>query len=502
MAILPTQLDYTDKDEASLRLRLQKLVKSVFPSWTDYSTADFGNTLLELFAHVGGIITFYMDQQAGESRWSTAQLRKNILALVKLIGYSPATATAAQVDLTLTLAAVPAGGVTFAAGDAFTTQGARPVRFELMSDATISAGANPPTVTVTAANRQARTETFSASGLPNQEIILSATPFISEDITLSDVGGDWEVVDSFTDSDATDRHYTITVDHNQRATLRFGTGIVGALPQGTIEVNYFTGGGVTGNVEAGTVTVPGKSYVDSLNNPVTVTCTNAAAAVPAVDAESVAEIKEEAPRSLRVLNRTVAREDYEINALRVPGVARALMLTSNEDPGIAENAGILHIVPDGAGTPTQALKDAVETMCTVTYPKTITFSLTVADPVYVTVAIKARVYLKPGVSNATAKASITSALTSFFALENEDGSTNSAIDFGFNYKDADGEATGELPLSTLMDVVQNATGVRKVGDSSSDFLVNNKHQDLAIGIKAFPKLGTITLTNGDTGVVM
>ena len=32
--------------------------------------------LIELFAHVGGVLSFYMDQQAGESRWSTARLRK------------------------------------------------------------------------------------------------------------------------------------------------------------------------------------------------------------------------------------------------------------------------------------------------------------------------------------------------------------------------------------------------------------------------------------------
>lgn len=502
MPILPTKLDYTDKDEASLRLRLQKLVKSVFPEWTDYTTANFGNILIELFAHVGGVLSFYMDQQAGESRWSTAQLRKNLLALTKLIGYQPRTATSARVDLVLTLAASPTGSVTFEAGDVFTTEGSSSVRFELLEDATIDAGADPPTVTVTAANRTSRYETFSSSGLASQEVILSATPFLVEDLSVTDSGGTWTLVDDFTNSDGTDRHYTVTVDNNQRATLRFGTGVVGALPQGTIKVSYYTGGGTSGNVEAGTVTRPAKSYTDSLSNPVTVTCTNPAAATPAVDEESAAEIKENAPRSLRVLNRTVAREDYEINAMRVPGVARALMLTSNEDPGIAENAGILHIIPDGGGLPTLALKQAVLEMVTVTYPKTITFSVTVTDPVYVTVAIRARIYLKPGYTNAQVKANVNAALTAFFALENSDGSTNTAIDFGFGYKDADGEPTNELPLSVLMNVVNDAEGVRKFGDATSDFLVNNKHQDLAIGVKAFPRLGQVTLINGDTGVTM
>ena len=502
MPILPTKLDYTDKDEASLRLRLQKLVKSVYPAWTDYSTANFGNILIELFAHVGGISTFYMDQQAGESRWSTAQLRKNILALVKLINYQPRTATSSRCDVTLTLAAVPAGDVTFDANDTFTTEGKTTVRFELLEAATIVAGANPPTVTVTVANRTKRLELFPSSGLANQEIALSSTPFLAEDIGLTDAGGAWTKVSDFSDSAALDRHFTVTIDHNQRATLRFGTGIIGALAQGTITVTYYTGGGSTGNVEAGTVTRVGRNYVDSLGNPVIVTCTNAAAATPAVDEETVAEVRENAPRSLRVLNRTVAREDYEINALRVPGVSRALMLTSNEDPGIAENAGILYVVPDGAGVPTTDLKNAVAAMVTTTYPKTITFSLTVSDPVYLTVAIRARVYLQQGSTNAVVKAEILAALAAFFALDNPDGTMNTAIDFGFNYKDADGEPTNELPLSTLMDIVKDCAGVRKLDDSTSGFLVNLKHQDLAIGVRALPRLGQVILINGDTGVTM
>jgi hypothetical protein len=502
MPILPTKLDYTDKDEASLRLRLQKLVKSVYPSWTDFSTANFGNILLELFAHVGGITTFYMDQQAGESRWSTAQLRKNILALVKLINYQPRTATSSRCDLTLTLAATPAGDVTFDAGDMFSTEGKTIVKFELLEAATIVAGANPPTVTVTVANRQTRLELFASTGLANQEVVLSATPFLSEDIAVTDASGAWTLVADFSDSGPLDRHFTATIDHNQRATLRFGTGTVGALAQGSISVTYYTGGGSTGNVEAGTVTRVGRNYVDSLGNPVIVSCTNVSAALPAVDEETVAEIRENAPRSLRVLNRTVAREDYEINALRVPGVSRALMLTRNEDPGIAENAGILYIVPDGAGLPTLELKNAVSDMVTITYPKTITFSLTVSDPVYLTVVIRARVYLQQGFTNAVVKANILAALAAFFALDNPDGTMNTAIDFGFNYKDAAGEPTNELALSTLMKVVEECAGVRKLDDSTSGFLVNLKHQDLAIGVRALPRLGQVILINGDTGVTM
>ncbi len=51
--MLPASVDYTDRDFDSLRARLIALVKSVFPDWSDFDVASFGNVLLELFAFVG-----------------------------------------------------------------------------------------------------------------------------------------------------------------------------------------------------------------------------------------------------------------------------------------------------------------------------------------------------------------------------------------------------------------------------------------------------------------
>ena len=53
-----------------------------------------------------------------------------------------------------------------------------------------------------------------------------------------------------------------------------------------------------------------------------------------------------------------------------------------------------------------------------------------------------------------------------------------------------------------MKVVEECAGVRKLDDSTSGFLVNLKHQDLAIGVRALPRLGQVILINGDTGVTI
>ena len=56
VSLLPASLDMTDKDFDALRVRLVALVQSVFPDWTDFAVASFGNILLELYAFVGGVI--------------------------------------------------------------------------------------------------------------------------------------------------------------------------------------------------------------------------------------------------------------------------------------------------------------------------------------------------------------------------------------------------------------------------------------------------------------
>ena len=105
MGLLVHATDYTDKDFDSLRVRLQSLVRSVFPDWTDFGVASFGNILLELYAFIGDVLAFYLDNQARESRLLTATQRKNLIALTKLIGFRPSGARAATADVVFTLGA-------------------------------------------------------------------------------------------------------------------------------------------------------------------------------------------------------------------------------------------------------------------------------------------------------------------------------------------------------------------------------------------------------------
>ena len=503
MAVLPNSVDYTDKDFDALRARLIALVRSVFPDWSDFSVASFGNLLIEMYAFVGDVITFYLDNQARESRLGTATQRKNVIALARMLGYRLHGAQAATAEVRIALARPPAADVVIPAGTVVRTQEVtEPVRFQLLADVSIPAGADPPQATGDVENSETRTQLYDARGLADLDVVLDHTPYLDGSATVSAANGDYAEVDSLLGSEPNDRHFMVLVDQNDRATVRFGNGTSGAPPTGTVKVTYKIGGGAGGNVDAGRLVVVEGAFTDVHGHPVQLTVANPDPATGGSDRQSVASAKLLAPESLRTLTRTVTREDFEVNARRVPGVARALMLTSNEDASIDENAGILFVIPEGGGLPTPALKNAVLAQVTEVYPHTLTFQVAVQSPVYRNIDVEARIYLRQGHSPAAVRDRVRANLQAMFQVTGPEGTPNPLVDFGFNIKDADGNPVGEIAWSDVFDVVRDTVGVRKVGDRSGDLKLNGLPADVKLGIKEFPLLGTITLIDGDTGALL
>jgi hypothetical protein len=504
--ILPASLDYTDKDFASLRLRLQALIRSVFPTWTDFNVANFGEILLELYGFVGDVLTFYQDNQARESRLVTATQRQNIINLAAMLGYAAQGAEAAQADETIVLAAVPTGTVTIPAGTTILTASiTTPIAFQTLEDVVFSAGQNPPTISgVLIENSTNQTDTFTSSGLPDQTFTLTKTPFLdtSNGVPISTfvaADGTYTEVSNFLNSGPTDKNFTVSVDSTGRATFTTGDGINGSIPSGGITVDYRTGGGSTGNVEPGTINRIQGSFTDSFGSPQIVSCTNPAASSGGLDPQTNAQIQVAAPQSLRANTRTVSLEDYSINALRVPGVARAIMVTSNQLAGVQENTGDLYVVPVGGGVASVALLNAVLTMVTITYPNTLTFKTNVFSALYLSVNVFCRFYKQKGVSSAQAGANLRATLATFFAISLPNGTPNPDIDFGSNLTDTNGNPAPFLEINSILLACQTTAGIREVGGNPSDFLLNSAHADVTLSAIQFPQIGTITLLDGDTG---
>ncbi len=530
--------DQTALDFVSLRDRMIESGKSRFPDIDWDSPLVVERWMIEQFAFVGERIGFYNTNNARESRWGTAAQRRSQIALAKLIAEPLIGARAARAEVTFSITGTTAGDVIFPAGTTMprTEEVTDPIRFQLLADVTIPAGQTSASGTVE--HSEPHDDGFTSTDRPNQEFILSQTPYL-EDRSEDDVStvvtaanGTYTRVDTFLDSTASDRHFTVTVDNLDRATLRFGNGTSGAIPAGDITVTYRTGGGAAGNVPAGAIKVLEGQWTDSLGNPVVVTVTNAAAAEGGDDRESVAQARERIPRAARTREVAVAREDYEDAALEVAGVARALALTYAEDTTVDQNTVIIYPVPTAGGVPNDTLKTLVRAQFLQVsgypappYRAFQNLDLRVQTPLYTTINVRTKVYFRAGVTGSVGKARITAALTDYFSptitaarlielaplvarargVTSADGTAvlnNPLVNFGYYLQDVDGEPIGSYPLDDIRNLIHDVPGVARVAGDSEGLLLNDVAQDVALEAWGFPVLGTVTVVDAKTGLVL
>jgi len=499
VTLLAPNTTYVEADFDSLRERLIQLARSAFPGWTDFETASFGTTLLEMFAFVGDVLLYYQNQNARESRLVTATQRANVIALARMLGYRLHGATAATPPVELSLSRVPSADVTVPAGAVMRTQDARdPIVFQLLEAVTIRAGQDPPRAVGIAEQSQSHQQFVDAVGTPYLEVALERAPYLDGSISVTDGTGAWAEVESLLASGPADRHIVVSVDSLDRATVRWGDGRNGLPPSGTLTLSYKAGGGTRGNVDVGAIRVLETSVLDARGQPVVVSVTNPVKANDGVDRETIEHAKIVAPQTLRAPARCVAREDFEIRALAVPGVGRALMLTSSQDATIGENSGDLVVVPRGGGVLSQALLDAVLHQVTVTFPHTLTFEVRAMPPAYRVVNVEARLRLRPGAAPADVGRRIRDRLAAFFAPSLPNGTPNPEVDFGY-YLRADGELDGRLAWSDVANLVLDTPGVRKLGQGAVDLTLNGLAADVMLAVRQFPTLGQVTLLQADTG---
>jgi len=503
--LLPANYDYTDKDFEAIRERMFNLIRSVFTDWSDEAVANFGNILVESYSWILDIVTFYQDGQAREGRFAFVELRRNMIALLKLISYEMASASAASADVTLTIENADAltGIVTPSTTPVVvqTEEVTDPIRGELQGTISFDLGAGETSKNFIWENSITQTPYVVASNnRADQEIILPFGPYLdySEQVSTP-TQGTWTRVDTFFNSGPTDLHYRVQIDQNDRATIIFGDGQNGAIPVGNITTQYKVGGGIFGNVEQNSLVKVLGRFTDTTGRVAVISSTNASAASGGFPREEVEAARVNGPQSVRALNRTVAREDYEINARRVNGVGRALMLTSNEDVTIGENRGKLYIIPKTGGTASPLLLQQVRDILTLPppdgYPTTLTFQYEVLSGPYKPVNHEGTIWIRQGYDPTQVKNAIIENLEDYYEPMLASGAPNPNVDFGYYYKDSTGAPAGAIPWSDVFNVIRDTAGVRKL---DPNLKLNGVASDVTINNWEFPSLGSVTLINGET----
>ena len=502
------QVDYTSRDYASIRDNMIALIPSLLPEWTNTDASDFGITLIELFAYMGDMLNYYIDRAANEGFIATATQKSSVLSLAQLLGYTPSTATPAQVTLSFsntssTAQTLPAltQVATTTTVNGLNTQ----IIFETIAPLYLPANSSGNLIQATQGETITNEYLGDSDGSSNQVFALAQSPLLSTTSSIIvgtlvggvPVGSAYNEIPYIIDAGSNDPSYSVTTDANDVSYINFGDGISGRIPPiSSVYASYRIGGGALGNVGPGTLTY-------QLNNIFPgITVTNPSAATGGADAETTDSIRLNAPSSYTALNRAVSLADYGALAVRVPAVAKAIA-----DSGSAYNNINLYMAPFGdtsIGTPgvdsygndTFVFNNAVTSLLSyLTDTAPATTAITVKPPTYVPINIAVQVNLLPQYRQSVVNTAVQDALNTVFNFDNTIFAENVVLSYIHNVISAiDGVSFPNVTLLTRAD----ASFMGNLTSGSPTITTPSNMLNVAVGQYVTASSGALTIPSGTT----
>lgn len=354
-------IDYTSRDYAALRQDVIDAVKARLPDWNgDTDPNDFLRVLLEAFAFVGDLNSYYIDRVANEAFLTTATRRQSLINIARTFGYSPSGPISASLTLSLTNSGT--SDVLVPAGTQFKGTYNRDglpvsVTYETADDVTVPHGGNVTAIASEGETQRGSTLLQSngeqigvllyrpdgkaySDGTPDQQFVLPRSPVVEDSIqvwihapTGTDAVSDGIRYTYYThliDASPDDRAFTIIRDADDTVTVQFGDGAGGYVPPAgyLVRAVYRVGAGPKGNVPAGTITIPGLTPAGT-SLPATISVNNPLPGLGGIDSESNDAIRSKAYSVLRSRDRAVSLKDFIDIALRSGGVAKANAIGSS-----------------------------------------------------------------------------------------------------------------------------------------------------------------------------
>jgi hypothetical protein len=353
-----TNFDYTSRDYSSIQTDLLARASRVIPEWTSRDASDFGMVMVDLWSYMGDVLHYYVDRAAGESYLETATQRDSVLAIAALMDYLPnfrLSATGSVViDITDSIATdsapvlIPKNTRMIASPKNAT---ASPIIFLTTANIAIKGSSSTPYVdpstnetyityvksndqiTIPVIEGEVYEEFYSATGLPNQQIILSVPGVVNSSITVQVAEGSnsayitYAPVERLIEATSSQKVYYTTVTAEDRTVVVFGNGINGIIPttNAQVLVSYRRSRGAAGNVPAYSINGFESTILSngsSLSGIIVVGNTSSTAG--GSDSESMASMKANIPLSFRTQDRAVSVQDFRDLALKVSGVSKAV----------------------------------------------------------------------------------------------------------------------------------------------------------------------------------
>ena len=362
-----SNIDYTSRDYEGFRQSIIEKLGVEMPEYTDISETDAGVVIIENVSKQLDVLSYYMDAIANETLLPTLQRRDNASKWCNILSYVPRNSTPSRVYQVFVLSGVQDTDTVIPSGTYVKTAQTTTepeIVFETEQDLTIPAGKLGDEMSsgdylykVSAVQGISvdRETVGSSTGVANQSFVLNYAPVIADSLTILVNEGTgfepWTKVNNFVDSGVSDKHFTLSLDNEDKATITFGDGVFGKIPAiytNGIYAEYRVGGGTQGNVGANTITVMDTNIalIASTFNPATVY-------VRGVDKETVSEIKVNAPRASETLWGALTLKDFSnVVLLNFPDVVFATSAVNASD---TDSIDIYLLTKDGASISTALL---------------------------------------------------------------------------------------------------------------------------------------------------
>lgn len=339
----PTSIDYTSKDWSAFVSSMLSYASVIMPEWDTSSEGDFGVMLVELFAYMGDILSFYGDRLTQESYLPTATQRLSILNLAQLLGYIPANGSPSTGIITLQNTTNSPINVTSGTqvATSFNVSADQPIIYETNTSITVNANSTN-TVEVTQGITNIMIPLGVSDGTAGQSFQIPQSN-VEDGTTLVYISSNqspvqWNQVTFLVDSGPVDTVYSIFVDQNGMTNIQFGDNINGEIPPIglTIYTTYTVGVGSLGNQPAGSVGVmitPVNGLLVPFQSAGSILYQSTQMSGGS-DPETNDQIRANAPLSYTTQQRAVSTQDFANLALQVPGVLVANAI-SNHSTSVA-----------------------------------------------------------------------------------------------------------------------------------------------------------------------
>jgi len=313
--------------------QIKTSIKDYLRANSDFSDFDFEGSnfsvILNALAYNTYINAFNANMVVNESFLDSAVLRENVVSLARSIGYVPRSRTCARAEINLSVSVTTSSPT-------ITLEARGPVCVGLTNNSSFIFSV-PEGITATVENGIATfgtaaepisvyqgtllKKTFTVDGSLDQKFVLDNSFIDTQTIVVKVAGAsetgegrEYRLVDNILSIDETSEIYLIQEVQDEKYELLFGDGVFGKkLENGAkITVTYIVTDGADGNGAANFAFAG--TFVDSLNNPVTVnsvTLTTINKSANGTEIEPIESVKYFAPRLYSAQYRAVTGRDYE-----------------------------------------------------------------------------------------------------------------------------------------------------------------------------------------------